>query len=142
MANRSSRTPAPADAMAALSELAEEFVARLKVVSDDELTALMGGEMADLNKYSAEDDTMVILMAGLQGVGKTTACVKPEEDRRDDGRQAGCLPSPPRGGVGRQGGARTATRSVTCWAGLVQRPERTSTARSGSRRSSRRSRSL
>ena len=47
----------------------------VKVVSD-ELTALMGGEMADLNKYSAEDDTMVILMAGLQGVGKTTACGK------------------------------------------------------------------
>ena len=40
----------------------------MKVVSD-ELTA---GRWRTLNKYSAEDDKMVILMAGLQGVGKTT----------------------------------------------------------------------
>lgn len=46
---------------------------RVQVVND-ELVSLMGGEMAGI-EYSKTGPT-VILMAGLQGVGKTTACGK------------------------------------------------------------------
>lgn len=45
----------------------------VKVVSD-ELTALMGGERVDLE--DPDDGPQIILMAGLQGVGKTTVCAK------------------------------------------------------------------
>lgn len=45
----------------------------VKVVSD-ELVKLMGGEVAELD--FAKTGPTVILMAGLQGVGKTTACAK------------------------------------------------------------------
>lgn len=45
----------------------------IKVVSD-ELTALMGGERVELE--DPDDDPQIILMAGLQGVGKTTVCAK------------------------------------------------------------------
>src|SRR4051794_36251208 len=45
----------------------------VKIV-DEELTALMGGTGSDL-AYASKGPT-VILMAGLQGSGKTTACAK------------------------------------------------------------------
>eukprot|EP00210_Caulerpa_lentillifera_P001712 g1645.t1 len=45
----------------------------VKVVSD-ELTALMGGERVELE--DPDDSPQIILMAGLQGVGKTTVCAK------------------------------------------------------------------
>lgn len=45
----------------------------VKVVSD-ELTALMGGERVELE--DPDEDPQIILMAGLQGVGKTTVCAK------------------------------------------------------------------
>jgi signal recognition particle subunit SRP54 len=41
---------------------------------NDELVKLMGGEFVDI-EYASTKPT-VILMAGLQGVGKTTACGK------------------------------------------------------------------
>ncbi|KAH7441888.1 hypothetical protein KP509_03G060800 [Ceratopteris richardii] len=47
---------------------------QLVKVVNDELVKLMGGEAADID-YSKSKPT-VILMAGLQGVGKTTACGK------------------------------------------------------------------
>ena len=49
------------------------MVQLVKVVND-ELTALMGGERYGL----VEPDTgpQIVLMAGLQGVGKTTVCAK------------------------------------------------------------------
>lgn len=40
----------------------------------DELVKLMGGEVSELN--FAKSGTTVILLAGLQGVGKTTVCAK------------------------------------------------------------------
>jgi signal recognition particle subunit SRP54 len=43
-------------------------------VVNDELVALMGGEMVGIE--FAKTGPTVILMAGLQGVGKTTACGK------------------------------------------------------------------
>jgi len=45
----------------------------VKVVSD-ELTALMGGERVELE--DPDESSQIILMAGLQGVGKTTVCAK------------------------------------------------------------------
>lgn len=42
----------------------------------DQLKELMGGEQALLNNPSTEGDPQVILMAGLQGTGKTTATGK------------------------------------------------------------------
>jgi signal recognition particle subunit SRP54 len=42
----------------------------------DQLKALMGGEQALLNNPATEGDPQVILMAGLQGTGKTTATGK------------------------------------------------------------------
>ena len=40
----------------------------------DELVQLMGGEVSDL--VFAKTGPTVILLAGLQGVGKTTVCAK------------------------------------------------------------------
>lgn len=40
----------------------------------DELVQLMGGEVSDL--VFAKSGPTVILLAGLQGVGKTTVCAK------------------------------------------------------------------
>lgn len=50
-----------------------ETVVILQVVND-ELVGLMGGEMVGIE--FAKSGPTVILMAGLQGVGKTTACGK------------------------------------------------------------------
>jgi signal recognition particle subunit SRP54 len=47
---------------------------QLVKVVNDELVKLMGGEVAELD--FAKTGPTVILMAGLQGVGKTTACAK------------------------------------------------------------------
>jgi len=47
----------------------------IKVVND-ELVSLMGGEMVGLEFSKTKGTPTVILMAGLQGVGKTTACGK------------------------------------------------------------------
>lgn len=43
-------------------------------VVNDELVQLMGGEVSDL--VFAKSGPTVILLAGLQGVGKTTVCAK------------------------------------------------------------------
>jgi signal recognition particle subunit SRP54 len=43
-------------------------------VVNDELVQLMGGEVSDL--VFAKTAPTVILLAGLQGVGKTTVCAK------------------------------------------------------------------
>ena len=48
---------------------------KLVKVVNDELVALMGGKQEDLNR-PAMGDVQVVLMAGLQGVGKTTAAAK------------------------------------------------------------------
>jgi signal recognition particle subunit SRP54 len=53
----------------------------VKIVSD-ELTQLMGGAGRDL--AFAPSGTTVILMAGLQGSGKTTACAKLARHLRDE----------------------------------------------------------
>src|ERR687887_1135497 len=55
----------------------------VKVVSD-ELTQLMGGAGRDL--VFAPSGTTVILMAGLQGSGKTTACAKLGRHLREEHR--------------------------------------------------------
>ena len=55
----------------------------IKIVSD-ELAALMGGASRDL--ALASSGTTVILMAGLQGSGKTTACAKLAQHLRKEGR--------------------------------------------------------
>ncbi|CAL5228389.1 g11512 [Coccomyxa viridis] len=47
---------------------------QLVKVVNDQLVELMGGQQEDLN--DPKDGPQVILMAGLQGVGKTTACGK------------------------------------------------------------------
>lgn len=47
----------------------------VKVVFD-ELVELMGGQEAGLNPAPESGRPQVVLMAGLQGVGKTTACGK------------------------------------------------------------------
>src|SRR6266550_69259 len=49
---------------------------------DDELTALMGGAGRDL--VFAPSGTTVVLMAGLQGSGKTTACAKLARHLREE----------------------------------------------------------
>src|ERR687891_868430 len=51
---------------------------------NDELTELMGGAGRDLAFTQA--GPTVILMAGLQGSGKTTACAKPAKLLAKDGR--------------------------------------------------------
>lgn len=43
-------------------------------VVNDELVQLMGGEVSDL--VFAKSGPTIILLAGLQGVGKTTVCAK------------------------------------------------------------------
>jgi signal recognition particle subunit SRP54 len=58
----------------------------VKIV-DTELAALMGGESREL-AFSATGTT-VILMAGLQGSGKTTACAKLAKQLGDDGKKVG-----------------------------------------------------
>ncbi|KAK1299700.1 hypothetical protein QJS10_CPB13g01565 [Acorus calamus] len=47
---------------------------QLVKIVHDELVKLMGGEVSDL--VFAKSGTTVILLAGLQGVGKTTVCAK------------------------------------------------------------------
>src|SRR5918992_2377591 len=54
----------------------------VKIVNE-ELTALMGGASRDL--ALASSGTTVILMAGLQGSGKTTACAKLAKHFGDQG---------------------------------------------------------
>ncbi|UJA19916.1 signal recognition particle protein [Thermoleophilia bacterium SCSIO 60948] len=56
----------------------------VKIVNE-ELTALMGGEAAELEL--APKPPTVILMAGLQGAGKTTACAKLAKLLRADGKK-------------------------------------------------------
>ncbi len=58
----------------------------VKIV-DEELAALMGGASRDL--AFASSGPTVILMAGLQGSGKTTACAKLAKHLGDDGKQVG-----------------------------------------------------
>jgi signal recognition particle subunit SRP54 len=54
---------------------------------NEELAALMGGASRDL--ALASSGTTVILMAGLQGSGKTTACAKLAKQLGDDGKKVG-----------------------------------------------------
>jgi len=58
----------------------------VKIV-DSELAALMGGASRDL--AFASSGPTVILMAGLQGSGKTTACAKLAKLLGDDGKKVG-----------------------------------------------------
>jgi signal recognition particle subunit SRP54 len=58
----------------------------VKIVNE-ELGALMGGAGRDL--AFAASGTTVILMAGLQGSGKTTACAKLAKQLVDDGKKVG-----------------------------------------------------
>ncbi len=58
----------------------------VKIVSE-ELGALMGGAGRDL--ALAPSGTTVILMAGLQGSGKTTACAKLAKHLGDEGKKVG-----------------------------------------------------
>jgi signal recognition particle subunit SRP54 len=58
----------------------------VKIVNE-ELAALMGGSSRDL--ALSADGTTVILMAGLQGSGKTTACAKLAKHLAADGRKVG-----------------------------------------------------
>src|ERR671915_169413 len=58
----------------------------VKIVND-ELAALMGGASRDL--ALASSGTTVILMAGLQGSGKTTACAKLAKHFGDQGKSIG-----------------------------------------------------
>ncbi|KAI4968037.1 hypothetical protein ZWY2020_039881 [Hordeum vulgare] len=53
---------------------ADVSVPQLVKVVNDELVQLMGGEVSDL--VFAKTGPTVILLAGLQGVGKTTVCAK------------------------------------------------------------------
>src|SRR4051794_33889087 len=55
----------------------------IKIV-DEELTTLMGGAGRDL-AYASSGPT-VILMAGLQGSGKTTACAKLAKHLKGEGK--------------------------------------------------------
>lgn len=54
----------------------ENYYDKISVVQivHDELVKLMGGEVSEL-KFSKSGPT-IILLAGLQGVGKTTVCAK------------------------------------------------------------------
>ena len=65
----------------------------VKVVSD-ELTALMGGERFQLEE--PDDGPQIILMAGLQGVGKTTVCAKIARYLQKENRKvtAPCMRAP------------------------------------------------
>src|SRR5688572_26578478 len=56
----------------------------VKIV-DEELAALMGGASRDL--AMASSGTTVILMAGLQGSGKTTACAKLAHRLKAEGKE-------------------------------------------------------
>jgi signal recognition particle subunit SRP54 len=58
----------------------------VKIVNE-ELAALMGGASRDL--AFASSGPTVILMAGLQGSGKTTACAKLAKHLGDDGKKVG-----------------------------------------------------
>ena len=58
----------------------------VKIV-DSELGALMGGASRDL--AFASSGTTVILIAGLQGSGKTTACAKLAKHLGDEGKKVG-----------------------------------------------------
>ena len=58
----------------------------VKIVNE-ELAALMGGASRDL--AFASSGTTVILMAGLQGSGKTTACAKLAKLMAKDGKKVG-----------------------------------------------------
>lgn len=58
----------------------------VKIVNE-ELAALMGGASRDL--AFASSGTTVILMAGLQGSGKTTACAKLAKQLGDAGKKVG-----------------------------------------------------
>src|SRR6267142_725138 len=60
----------------ALADVREALDPGQQVVKlvDEELTALMGGSARDL-AFAPKPPT-VVLMAGLQGSGKTTACAK------------------------------------------------------------------
>ena len=60
----------------------------VKIV-DSELAALMGGASRDL--AIASSGPTVILMAGLQGSGKTTACAKLAKHLGDDGKKVGLV---------------------------------------------------
>ncbi len=68
------------------AEVAESLNPGQQVVKivDEELTALMGGAGRDL--ALAPSGTTVVLMAGLQGSGKTTACAKLAKHLAADGR--------------------------------------------------------
>lgn len=48
----------------------------LAQVVNDELVSLMGGNVADIEYAAPGQGPTVVLLAGLQGVGKTTACGK------------------------------------------------------------------
>src|ERR671919_771785 len=82
----------------------------VKIVNE-ELASLMGGASRDL--AFASSGPTVILMAGLQGSGKTTACAKLAKHLAKDGRSvalAACDLQPPAAvdqleTVGRQAGA-------------------------------------
>ncbi len=56
----------------------------LTKITNDELTALMGGESVDIN---IQGNPAVILIAGLQGSGKTTFCGKLANYLKKQGRQ-------------------------------------------------------
>src|SRR5919106_4219419 len=58
----------------------------VKIVNE-ELASLMGGASRDL--AMASSGTTVILMAGLQGSGKTTACAKLAKHLGDQGKSVG-----------------------------------------------------
>jgi signal recognition particle subunit SRP54 len=60
----------------------------VKIVNE-ELAALMGGSSRDL-AFASQGPT-VILMAGLQGSGKTTACAKLAKQLGGDGRKVGLV---------------------------------------------------
>ena len=69
------------------SEILESLNPGQQVVKivNEELTALMGGEAAELTL--APKPPTVILMAGLQGAGKTTACAKLAKLLKADGKK-------------------------------------------------------
>ena len=58
----------------------------VKIVAD-ELTTLMGGEQAPLRLRSASGKPAVVLMAGLQGAGKTTTAAKLAVHLKKQGRR-------------------------------------------------------
>lgn len=56
------------------SSTTEEVTELVLQIVHDELVQLMGGDVSDL--VFAKSGPTVILLAGLQGVGKTTVCAK------------------------------------------------------------------